>query len=242
MNLMFWKKKKIAAAGTDSPPETDNDQTVAMEVPDLETPDKHGRLSRIKSVFSGLLRRFRKAPAPAPESAESDQPQGAHGSEGTQGDTATNLRPMRTKKRLIVGGAIGLLVLLLAGAGFAAWKIFLSHPEQENTEHPPQAAAAPSHDSPPEEHAEADQASEAPHSEIEDLRKKNEELQAQVEALKKEQKQDPAPDTGNGAASSAETKEMTISNKDPKAAAQSLREAIKAMNAGAGGTASKPAK
>lgn len=244
MNLKFWKKKAPATENADSPQEIENDKTVAMEVPDLDSPAKQGLLTRVKSGFSGLLRRFKKTPAPGPENAASDQASEAQESEETPEEDNPLLRPMRTKKRLIVGGAIALSILLLAGAGFATWKIFLSPPKHDSTEHAAPATAEASHDSPPEEHAEAQTAPEAPHSELEDLRKKNEELQAQIETLKKEQKQDQsaAADAGNEATPSSGRDEMTISNKDPKAAAQSLREAIEAMNAGTGGSARKPAK
>ncbi len=230
MNLMFWKKKPLNEEATDNPQEAEDDRTVAMEVPDLDTPARPGLIPRLKSGFSGLLLRFRKSPAPDPENAEESQ---APESTEAQIEDAPNIRSLRTKKRLILGGAIGLLFLLLAGAGFAAWKLLLSSPEQDSAA-PAMAEAA--HGSPPEEPGE-----------IEALRKKNDELQAQIEALKKQPQQDQPPASAeNGAGGEADTSseagEMTLSNKDPKAAAQSLKEAIEAMNAGSGTPARKTTK
>ena len=273
MNLMFWKKKPrleedadgrekpdLAApakpglltrlksgfanlgqrfknmsltneAGAGSPQEEEEDKTVAMEVPDLGAQPETGLLARVKAGFSGLVRRFGKSPVPGAEDAAKGQPANAQGSPETQTGEPPAIRPMRTKKRLIIGGAIGLLVLLL---GVAAWKMFLSSPEPATA-----GPAAASHDKPPESQAETEQA------EVETLRKKNEELQAQIEALKKEAPQDDLPTAtaeGVNAAATTAPGEMTLSNKDPKAAAQSLKEAIEAMNASSGGAVRKPAK
>lgn len=240
MNLKFWKKKPKAGEDAGA---TENDQTVAMEAPDLDTPPKAGLLSRVKSGIAGLGRRFRKAPASEPVNGEEDQASNAPGSSAAEGGDMQVLRAVRTKKRLIIGGAIGLLVLLLGGIGFAGWKLFLSPPGHE-ADSAAKTEASPG--SPPLEHAAAKQV-ETPEGEIEALKKKNEELQAQIEALKKEQPKEQPSIHASGAAgentdSPASTGEMTISNKDPKAAAQALKEAIEAMNAGAGGSARKPAK
>lgn len=243
MNLKFWKKKAHAAEDAGNPQEAPDDKTVAMEVPALDVPAKAGLATRVKSGLSGLLRRFRKMPAPEQENGEEGQPSNAPDSTETAAGNNPALRSIRMKKRMVIGGAIGLLVLLLAGAGFAAWKIFLSPPQHEAAE-PAQPDAH--HDGAAPEHAAAKKA-ETPQDEIEALKKKNEALQAQIEAMKKEQPQDQPPPSPDGsaeenAAAPSSTGEMTISNKDPKAAAQTLKEAIEAMNAGAGGTARKPAK
>lgn len=236
MNLKFWKKKPKAGENADA---TANDQTVAMEPPALDAPAKPGLLSRVKSGFA----RFRKTSAQEPAQGEEDQASNAPADSAAESGDTPVLRSIRTKKRLIIGGAIGLLVLLLAGIGFAGWKLFLSPPEHEAAT---TAKNDAHHDSTPPEHA-AEKQPETPQDEIEALKKKNDELQAQIEALKKEQPQDPStlPSSGNveeNAASSSSPGEMTISNKDPKAAAQVLKEAIEAMNAGSGGPARKPEK
>lgn len=139
--------------------------------------------------------------------------------------------PVRNlKKRLITGGAIGLLVILLAGIGFALPRIPRSHPQQK----PATAEASPARH--PAARTETSQA------EIAALKKKNEELQAQIEAAKKLllQAQSPAAQrqqTNQHTASSAAPigGEMTVSNKDPRAAAQALKAAIEAMNTGSEG-------
>lgn len=132
-----------------------------------------------------------------------------------------------------MGGAIGLLVVLLAGIGFATWETFLSHPEQKPAA---RATAETLHASQQVPHA------ETPQAEIAALKKKNEELQAQIEAIKKDPPHHqpaalPTRKTGGNAAPapSSSSAEMTISNKDPKAAAQALKAAIEAMNAESGG-------
>jgi hypothetical protein len=227
----FKKTLMTKEAGAGSPREEEDDKTVAMEVLDLGPQPKTGLLARVKAGFSGLARRFGKAPAPGAEGATEGLPPNAQVSPETQTGEPPASHPMRTKKRLIIGGAAGLLVLLL---GVAAWKMFLSSPEPETAE-----PVAASHNKPPESQAETEQA------EVETLRKKNEELQAQIEALKKEAPQDDLPTAtaeGANAAASAAPGEMTLSNKDPKAAAQSLKEAIEAMNASSGGSVRKPAK
>lgn len=254
MNLMFWKKKTKAEADSDTSQEAGDDRTVAMEVPDLDAPAKPGLLSRVRSGYASLASRFRKTPAPDTESEEKTQAPSTHGSAASKaGEQTPAIRHMRSKKRLIIGGAIGLLILVLAGAGIATWKIFLS-PSPHEAATP--ATADTSHDAPSAdqakaEHADQEQAStaqsETHQDEIEALRKKNEELQAQIEALKKEQPPEQSSATAPGAAgentaSAASTGELTISNKDPKAAAQALKEAIEAMNSGSGGSARKPAK
>lgn len=227
LNQRFKKTSATAEVASDNPEAAGGEQTVAMEAPDFDSPARLGLLTRVKSGFSGLVRRLGKSSASDMGDAEEIQ------SSEPQADDAPAIRSIRTKKRLIVGGAIGLLFLLLAGAGFAVWKFLLSSPEQD--------AAAPAT-------AEiADGSLSEEQSEIEALRKKNDELQAQIEVLKKEPQQDQSPVPAEGGAegeavSFSGSGEITLSNKDPKAAAQSLKEAIEAMNASNGGPARRPEK
>lgn len=86
-------------------------------------------------------------------------------------------------------------------------------------------------------------ASHIPQTEVEVLRQKNAELQAQLDALKKTQQPSsasvklyPGDRKGNAAGGVA-----TVGNSDPKATAATLKEAIDAMNTGAN-YQSKPAK
>lgn len=248
MNLMFWKKKPKNGDDADAPQEAENDKTVAMDVPVLDTPAKPGLISRVKIRLSELVQRFKKSPASPPDSGEEGQAPISH-------DTPA-IQSMRTKKRLIIGGAAGLLFLLLVGIGFATWKFFLSSPEQGGDAHPATPATDASHSSQPVEHASAEPAesprtettqADTPQAEIDALRKQNEELQAQIETLKKEKPQEQSSISTAGAAGeksdpNSSPGEITISNTDPKAAAQSLKEAIEAMNASSGSSARKPAK
>lgn len=226
MNLLFWKKK---TPGDTEQGEADGDRTVAIPR-DEETAEENNEENAVRP---GLLTRLRNAlsalrkPRNSDAEAETPEPNAAD----RQDDETPVVVPARNmKKRLIIGGAIGLLVLLLAGIGFAITKILLPHPEQKP------AMAETSHAIHPAPHA------ETPQTEIEALKKKNAELQIQIEAIKKEQPQVQSPttrsqETGEHAASAAAPSggEMTVSNKDPKAAAQALKAAIEAMNAGSGG-------
>ena len=77
-------------------------------------------------------------------------------------------------------------------------------------------------------------APKAPLTEVEALRQKNAELQAQLEALKKPQRPSSSsvklyPGDKKGAAAGGVA---TVGNSDPKAAAATLKEAIEAMNTG----------
>lgn len=237
MNLMFWKKPGAGA----------------------ETPAGTGLAARMESWLAGLAGTFRKAPVfradvePEPNEA---------------GDMEAETLPVEVPegapprdKRLILAGAAGLLVLLLAGIGIAIWpdsepleqtvpSVEQPIPPQEQLgppqeqPEPPQAQPSASH-----EVAAASGASETepappdPQAEIEALRKENAELQARIEALRRETAQQrPRPTAREGAASSPAGGEMAVGSEDPKAAAMVLKEAIKAMNAASGDYKKKPAQ
>jgi len=204
----------------------DNDRTVAIKREVEATEDKEE-----DSVRPSLLARLRNAMSalrkPRDSAAEDETPGRDKAADRRDDETPAVVPARNMKKRLIIGGAIGLLVILLAGIGFAITKILLPHPEQKP------ATAEASHATHPAPHA------ETPQTEIEALKKKNAELQTQLEAIKKEQPQAQSPtmrsqETGEYAASGSLPSggEMTVSNKDPKAAAQALKAAIEAMNAG----------
>ena len=236
---MFWKKKADTGSEAETPQEDTADRTVGREadgpessdpeMPDQETPEKSGLVARIKSQLArtksrlaALIRRFKKPPV---FQAEADQAQDDSGHSESPSDDTSSPKPVNLKKRLILGGAIGLAILLLMGAGFAVWKIFLSAPDEDaDTPVPVEAprSARPA----------------IPRAEIEALKKKNEELQAQVETLKKEPApQQPAEPTaqqaGDSIPSQSDSGEITIGNKDAKATAKALKEAIETMNEGA---------
>jgi hypothetical protein len=245
MNLMFWKKP-----GAD-------DEAGA------ETPAEAGLAARMGSWFAGLAGNFRKAPAfradvePGPDEA-GDMEVHDHGE--APPDEMPDGAPARSK-RLILAGAIGLLVLLLAGIGIAIWPD--SEPpeqagpsgEQSMPPHaqsePPQEQPMPPREQPDTDHEVAaasgasgtEPAPPDPQAEIEALRKENAELQARIEALRKEQPQQrPRLTARGGAASSPAGGEMAVGSEDPKAAAMTLKEAIEAMNAASGDYKKKPAQ
>ena len=203
-----------------------------LESPDMEIPAKPGLFVRAKLRLIALTRRFKKTPiSDVAEGDEADVPE---------------INPVRSKKRLINGGAIGLLVLLLAGIGFALWPAAPPHQGQPDTG---RDAAHLSESAPPYPAPGEPQPAmpEKPLSEIEALKKENAELHARIEALKKElpQQQSSVPaarHAGGNAPSSSAGGEMMIGNKDPKDTAMTLKEAIEAMNASSGDHAKKPAK
>lgn len=212
----------------------DEDRTIVLEAPETDMPPKGKLLQRIKSGCSTLAFRFRKAPPPDSESEPEGDALKKQGSAENRADDTVTIRPMRAKKRLIVGAAIGVLVLLLSGVGFAVWQAV-----RPATEHDAAAATAKaSHGS---------LTVESPENELDALRKKNHELQTQIEAMKKGGSQESPPDSSDGVADSdanpaSSAGEITLSNKDPKAAAQSLKEAIEAMNASSGRSTRTPEK
>ncbi|TAN83874.1 MAG: hypothetical protein EPN14_02705 [Gallionella sp.] len=243
MNLMFWKKKtgtgSDAGDSAEKSQEAPGDNSVphkpagpepaGPEPVEPETPDKPGLVARMKAGFAAVAMRFKKAPAPdageneSPEAAPADAP-----------ENAPDISPAPSRKRLAIGGAAGLLVLALLG--FAAWKIFPSKKHENGAP----AAAETSHAIQPASHAGTSQA------EIWALKEKNAELQTQIDALKKVQVQQQPPNPPDQGATGAAppppgSGEVTVGNKDPKAAAASLKEAIEAMNANSGGYAKKPA-
>lgn len=256
MNLMFWKKKADTGENAETTQENFSEEAVAqkmramglpatessdsglsdLESADPETTEKPGLATRAKLLFATLIRRFKKTPA---FQAEDDQAPDAPESPVFESEESSPAGSVNLKKRLIIGGAIGLLILLLVGTGFAVRKIFLSAHEEDIdaavTVETPHAAQP----------VQSAQSAVIPLAEIEALKKKNDELQAQIKALKKEQLQPEAAEVPQASGNTSPTSEngtLTIDNKDPKATAMSLKEAIDAMNAGSGEFNKKPAK
>ena len=235
MNLMFWKKKADTGEDAESTQKSPAEETVVRESNDSESHDTEAsdqdaatkpRLgARIKSRLAAFIRRFKKPPV---FQAEEESAQDDSGHSKSTPENISPPKPVSLKKRLIFGGAIVLVVLLLIGVGFAVWKIFLSTPEKDADI---SATVEPPRNVRPAPHA------VIPRAEIEALKKKNEELQAQVEAYKKEPQQlRPIESTVSQASdnirSQSASGEITIDNKDPKTTAMSLKEAIDAMNEG----------
>ena len=280
-------KKPDGAAAMEPDP-----QSPDLEAPDTEAPAKPGLAARVKLQFIALTRRFRKMPAP---DASDDQEEDTHGrSKAAHGEDsvedAPELKPARSRKPLLVGGAIGLLILLLAGIGFVVWPYLTPPPTRSITRHDmggnasdaiqaesavnqtqtgsgdhreepvpeksqtesaapdqepaseiPQTGTDPSKNEPAPEKLQTEPA------EIEALKKRNAELQAQIEALKKKppQQQSYIPSarhSGGNGSSSAAGGELTVGSEDPQSTAMTLKEAIEAMNASSGDRGKKPAK
>lgn len=233
MNLMFWKKKAGAVDSAESP-QDDPASVIKNESADSETAKKPGLFAKISSLFTSLVRHFKKPPAfNAEENQDTDAPEPP---ESDQDDATPPSATSSLNRRLIIAGIIGLLILSLSGIGFAVWKFFLPAPQEE--------ANIPAKPAPQ---------TEAARAKIEALKKKNEELQAQIEALKKEQplqeateSQQPVEPTAkqakDNALSSSDSGDLMIDNKDPKATAMSLKEAIEAMNEGYGDYGKKRTK
>lgn len=238
MNLMFWKKKKQVEADV---AEAGSDKTMVIAAGAEETPAENlarpGLAARLRNTFSTLGQRFRKRRATG---TSEDEPPITHEPAAQGPGTAP---PPNLKKRLIVGAALGAVILLLAGMGFAAWKLLFSSHEAE-TSRPAEAAAHGSE--PPAKPAHAEQEMQA---QMETLKKQNEEMARQLEALKNEKarkdtadgRKETLPGTHEAGAPAGGNNEVTVfSGKDTKASAQALRQAIEEMNAAAGG--GKPRK
>lgn len=207
-----------------------------------------GLAQRMKERFAAFAQRFRR-PASQEDDAEEageEPPQaGKEHAEETEPEEESGeeiaVRRQRKRRRLLIAAASILSLLLLAGIGFVVRKVFLTHPVQQSVtsgtietsrEAPPQAAA-PSATARP--------------SEVDMLKKRNEELQQQLDALKNERSPEPASvaisyGTHVSAVSSTSQGDLALGTGDPKAAAQGLKEAIEAMNAATGDTRGAPRK
>jgi len=270
MNLMFWKKKTGAGeeaassrgapanAGAREPldfsaPQQDmakhNREPSEPELPGSEastaTPPRLA--ARMKLWFVALQRHFQKPPE---FRADENHAQAESGNsnvyseaapEGEPGEETSAIKPVRSRKWLIMGGAAGLLAVLLAGIVIANWPASDSSQEVEPSEkHKDAEHAAAPHATQP-----AAPALDGHQAEIEALEKEKAGLQAQVETLKRQlaqQRPAPPPKSARNAPPSSASGEVTVGGDDPKSTAMSLKEAIEAMNAGSGDYNKKPAK
>lgn len=248
MNLMFWKKTRAADEAESARPEANAKPRESLDFvsakpgtaagnpqsPAIDSPSPAGngigdQVLRIKLRLTGLMRYFRKPPEFRAEELTQNSPEG-------RSETAPE-GVARSRKRLVVGVAIGLLVLSLIGIGMAFWPTFTQPQKEPDSLHEVTGVASHANEPVP--------VPENSHTEIETLKKENIEPQSSVGGLKQEQQQSsvlPAQPATSGASSSRASGEKLIDNKDPKAAAASLKEAIEAMNASTGEHKKKPAK
>lgn len=223
-------------------PDADEDHAGETNEPSApEMPAKPGLLTRINAGFAAFSREFKTPAAPA---ASEDREADSHGRseaapEYEHSEDVSDTGSARSRKWLVIGGATGLLVLLLVGIGIAIWPAFTPSQKRWGTRH--DITTITSRTSQPES------APEETQTEVEALKRENAELQARIEALKKEPQQQrpyvpPVRQSGGIAPSSSVNGELMVGTKDPNAAAMSLKEAIEAMNAGTGDYNKKPAK
>lgn len=213
----------------------------AGESPAPETPAKPGLFMRIKTGLAAFVREFKASAAPA---ADEDGDADSHGRsgaapEGDHPEEVSGAEPVRSRKWLVIGGALGLLVLLLVGIAVTFWLTYEPPQKRWGTRHDMTTITSRA--------IRPESAPEKPQTEAEALKKENTELQARIEALKKEPPQQrpyapPARQTGGSTPSSSVSGELMVGNKDPKTAAMSLKEAIEAMNAESSEYDKKPAK
>lgn len=207
-----------------------------------EAPASPQLSARIKLRFIALARRFGNKPATGEaedveKKGSPDRPKAMP--ETGRSDDEPEAVPVRSKKRLVIGGAISLLVFLLAGVVIVYWPIF-GAPSQQKDAHQ-ETASLPAHP------VDAGPAPAEPRSEVESLRKENAELQARIEALELNQQQQlSAPPArqpgGRGAKALSASGEVVVDSNNPKSSAMSLKEAIEAMNASSGDYKKPPPK
>lgn len=205
MNLLFWKKKPPAdeESGEAAPDKPDDENAESEEAG--EAPARPGLFARIRARLAAAERRRRKRR----ESPAADDAPEKTGAEAPAEDAPDDIPAAGTKRRWLLLGALLAAIALAAGGGLAAWKWLL--------------APAP-----------ADM-----RAQIEALKKQNQEMQARIEAMKKENPDKPQPDAaavenkppGEYAATPPGAGVLIISDKDTKAGAQALKQAIEEMNA-----------
>lgn len=209
MNLMFWKKKAVtqsdAANSQENPggnagsPNPDDSKPAGLESTDAEAPVKAGLFTRIKSKFTALTLRFKKAPV-SEKSAEEAPDKGRRSKEEAKDaeeapekpDLFAQLKPklmgfVLSHQKLLIAV---LLFLSLTAILFAAWDIIFPPLVRKPTPHSiaeQPAPPAPIHEpTTPQETLQETPQDAPPQTEAELLKMKSDEAQARVEALKKE--------------------------------------------------------
>lgn len=230
--LRRFRKASAPDAEEDQAHDAEND-----EPPATEAQARPGLFLRLRAGFAAFSREFKSSDVPVANENRDMDSRGHSGaaqeSEHPEGEAEAG--PARSRKRLIVGAA-ALLILLLIGIGFVVWPALTPPEERRGTRHD-LPSATPRSVLP--EHATVES-----QSDIEALRRRNAELQARIEALRQEQPQmEPqaqprldipaAPQAGSNPPS-LPGGEMAVGTNDPRATAMTLKEAIEAMNASSG--------
>lgn len=185
-----------------------------------------------------------KTPSSSAEAADEQE---------AESSDATHVRAARTKKRMLVFGGVGVLVLVLSGVAVVVWKLFFSPPPaavlietQKNTVMLPSPHKAKTLIKLPDIEVSKTQAEQV---ELKTLKKKNAELEAELNALKQQESRQlpsatlPVPAVpAQSAVGSGASGTLVIDSAHPKETAMSLKAAIEAMNAGTGDYAKAPAK
>lgn len=145
------------------------------------------------------------------------------------------------KKRMIIGAVLGTLILLLVGIGFAGWK-FLA-PDKTEKQTPPNTTAHETtvdegmhmHSAPQAETSPQDEAFKREaemQARIDALKQQNEQMQSQLDELKKSGQDAPpataSADRGSSAPVSGDV--LLFSGKNTKESAEALKQAIESMN------------
>lgn len=263
MNLLFWKKKKQAPEEEgEGARDAAEEQTMLAEA-GPETGDaqpRTGLLAKLAAIGQRFRRNKAEAPEPEEESTADEDLRKKNSDTPDEEDSET--RPAaHAKKRLLLIATAMLLVLLLAGGGLAAWKWLRPAPAAQEAKAPPTSvigkAKVPAPAEAPQplgvEHqatptvatAAAAPANMDIQAQIEALKKQNQEMQAQIEALKNQNAQQPsgyAPVARSGKTGSTPLPQegvLIINGKDTKASAQALKQVIEEMNASEGRGAKK---
>lgn len=213
------------------------------ESADSPQPENAGLAARIKARFAVLKQRFRKAPTPDAEEEEAEERPSEKAGRSAKAEPehvpeeAVEESPRRARNYLLISSVTVMLIVVLTGSGFVFWKVFFTHPVQ----HPVTPGTT---DPALVVRAQVVPRNAGQQAEIEALRKNNEELQAQLDALKRappqmQQPVQPAYRARSGAeypaaggnAPPPPGSEVAIGAKDAQTSAQGLKEAIEAMNA-----------
>ncbi|MEN6585608.1 MAG: hypothetical protein ABFE02_06090 [Sulfuricella sp.] len=228
MNLKFWKKKAPADAEES---DSVDDKTVAIPR-EAEAAEAHEEgsvrpslLARVRNALSAL-RKPRDSSAEAgdgeAETHDRDKPAAASRRDAEEPVIA----PVRNlKKRLIIGGMLGAVVLLLAGIGLTAWTLLAPKHAEPHT--PPATTHNAATIMPKAQDSAAMQA------QIEALKQQNAKMHSELESMKKTGKDEtPAASGAEGGATKSGSGDVVLfSGKDTKASAAALKQAIEEMNA-----------